>query len=51
VDKKILELIPKNEKISFTTLYLDLAKEYVINGYLHDEDTWRDMGRMGEFKV
>ncbi|MDR2971451.1 MAG: NTP transferase domain-containing protein [Bacteroidales bacterium] len=44
VNKKILELIPKNKKISFTPLYLDLAKEYVINGYLHDEDTWKDMG-------
>jgi NDP-sugar pyrophosphorylase family protein len=46
VDKKILDLIPKNEKISFTPLYLELAKEYVIRGYLHDEDTWRDVGRM-----
>ena len=46
VDKKILELIPKNEKISFTPLYLNLAKDYLIQGYLHDEDTWEDVGRI-----
>ena len=45
VDKKILDLIPKNEKISFTPLYLNLAKDYLIQGYLHDGDTWEDMGR------
>ena len=45
VDKKILDLIPNNEKISFTHLYLKLAKEYVIQGYLHDEDSWQDMGK------
>ena len=45
VDNKILDLIPKNEKISFTPLYLNLAKDYLIQGYLHDEDTWEDMGR------
>jgi hypothetical protein len=45
VDKKILDLKPKNEKISFTPLYLELAKNYHIQGYLHDEDTWKDMGK------
>jgi len=45
VDKKILDLIPKNEKISFTPLYIELAKNYHIQGYLHDEDTWEDMGK------
>ena len=44
VDKKILDYIPKNEKISFTPLYLELAKNHAIRGYLHDEDTWTDMG-------
>ena len=47
VNKKILDLIPKNEKISFTPLYVELAKNYIIKGYLHDEDTWWDMGRGG----
>jgi NDP-sugar pyrophosphorylase family protein len=44
VDKKILDFIPKNEKISFTPLYLELAKEHNIQGYLHDEDFWKDLG-------
>jgi NDP-sugar pyrophosphorylase family protein len=44
VNKKILDLIPKNEKISFTPLYLNLAKDYLIQGYLHDGDTWEDVG-------
>jgi len=46
VKKKILNLIPKNEKISFTPLYLDLAKKYHIQGYLHNKDTWKDVGKM-----
>lgn len=46
VDKKILDLIPNNEKISFTHLYLKLAKEHVIQGYLHDEDRWIDVGKL-----
>ena len=50
VDKKILELIPKNEKLSFTPLYLKLAKYYLIQGYLHNEDTWKDMGKMEAFE-
>jgi len=48
VDKKMLDFIPKNEKLSFTHLYLELAKKHVIHGYLHDEDTWRDMGKIEE---
>jgi len=47
VGKKIFDFIPKNEKISFTHLYLELAKNYLIQGYLHDEDTWEDMGKGG----
>jgi len=45
VDKKIFDYIPKNEKISFTPLYIELAKCYLIKGFLHDEDTWEDMGK------
>jgi NDP-sugar pyrophosphorylase family protein len=49
VNKKILDFIPENEKLSFTSLYLELAKTHCINGYLHDEDTWKDMGKVEEF--
>ena len=51
VDKKILDLIPKNEKMSFTSLYLKWANKYPIQGYLHDEDTWRDMGNVEAFST
>lgn len=50
VDKKIFDFIPKNEKISFTPLYLELAKNQTIRGYLHDEDTWGDLGKVDGFK-
>jgi len=50
VNKKILDFIPKNEKLSFTTLYLELAKNYHIQGYLHDEDTWKDLGKREDFR-
>ena len=50
VDKKIFEFIPKNEKISFTPLYLELAKKHLIQGYLHDEDSWKDMGKMNMYE-
>ena len=49
VDKKILDFIPKNEKISFTPLYLELAKNHVILGYFHDEDSWKDMGNVTKY--
>jgi NDP-sugar pyrophosphorylase family protein len=45
VDKKILDFIPKDEKISFTPLYLELAKNQLIKGFLHDNDTWMDFGK------
>jgi NDP-sugar pyrophosphorylase family protein len=51
VDKKILDFIPKNEKLSFTPLYLELAKEHHIQGYLHDEDTWMDVGRLDDVMI
>jgi NDP-sugar pyrophosphorylase family protein len=51
VDKKILDFIPKNEKISFTPLYLQLAKSHHIHGYLHDEDSWKDMGKIEELLI
>jgi NDP-sugar pyrophosphorylase family protein len=50
VNKKIFGFIPKNEKISFTSLYLELAKNYLIEGYLHDDNTWMDMGKIEDLK-
>jgi len=51
VDKKIMDFIPKNEKLSFTPLYLELAKDHFIQGYLHDEDEWRDLGKFKDLKI
>jgi NDP-sugar pyrophosphorylase family protein len=51
VDKKILEFIPRSEKMSFTPLYLELAKNHHIQGYLHDEDTWMDVGRLDDVMI
>ena len=51
VDKKILDFIPKNKKNSLTPLYLNLAKDYLIQGYLHDEDTWEDVGKFENYKL
>ena len=51
VDKKILDFIPQNEKISFTSFYMEMAKNYPIQGYLHDEDTWMDMGKIENLKI
>jgi NDP-sugar pyrophosphorylase family protein len=48
VDKKLFDFIPKNKKKSFTPLYLELAKEHFIQGYLHDDDSWKDMGKFEE---
>jgi len=50
VDKKIFDFIPKNQKISFTSFYLEEAKNHIINGYLHDEDTWMDMGKIMNYE-
>lgn len=49
VNKEMLDLIPENQKISFTPLYLELAKQYPIYGYLHNQDEWKDMGKLEDF--
>jgi len=46
VDKKIFNFIPKNEIISFTPLYLELAKNHIITGFLHNADSWQDVGKL-----
>jgi len=50
VNKKILDFIPKNEKISFANLYIELAKDHFISSFLHNEDTWKDVGKIEELK-
>lgn len=47
IKKGIIDLIPEG-KVSFTPLYLDLAKEYMICGYDHSDDEWMDFGKYDE---
>ncbi|MDL2308021.1 NTP transferase domain-containing protein [Bacteroidales bacterium OttesenSCG-928-B11] len=49
VKKEILNLIPEG-KLSFTPLYLDLAKNHPIRGYHHQQDEWMDFGKYEELK-
>lgn len=41
--------IPSVEKNSVTRFYLDEASGHRILGYIHDEDTWQDVGKFQEF--
>lgn len=50
VKKEILNLIPNQQKLSFTPLYLELAKKQSIYTYLHNQDAWKDMGKVEDFK-
>ncbi len=44
IDPKIFPLITEDEVFSLTSLYIRLAKNYLIKGYLDTESTWKDMG-------
>ena len=37
------------EKSSITRFYLDEAEKHRVLGYVHDEDTWQDVGKFQEF--
>lgn len=45
VSRDIFNHIPAGEKLSMTPLYLDLASKYLIQGYLHQDDEWMDVGK------
>lgn len=44
VQRRFLERIPVNEKISVIPIFLDLVKEGKIGGVLLDEGEWMDLG-------
>lgn len=50
VKKDILNFIPEQQKLSFTPLYLELAKKQSIYAYLHNQEAWKDMGKVEDFK-
>lgn len=45
VRRDILDHIPSGQKLSMTPLYLDLAAQHPIYGYLHQNDQWMDVGK------
>ncbi len=45
LDPKIFEFMPAKNKFSVIELYLNLAKENTILGYLDTQDFWLDLGR------
>lgn len=49
IKKELLDFIPSNEKKSLTPLYLELAKKHTILGYLHQQDSWMDVGRYEDY--
>jgi len=49
VKKELLNFIPSTEKKSLTPLYLELAENQSILGYLHQKDSWMDVGRYEDY--
>ena len=50
VRQDLISLIPDAEKQSITPIYLELAKTHNIKGFLHNEGSWRDMGKIEDFR-
>lgn len=49
IKNELINMIPEHLKLSFTPLYLELAKKQPIYTYLHNQDTWKDMGKIEDF--
>lgn len=50
VKREILDLIPSAEKQSITPIYVELARTHILKGFLHNEGSWKDMGKIEDFK-
>lgn len=50
VNKDILQFIPAHQKLSMTSLYLQLAENHKIQGFLHQQDEWHDVGKYEDWK-
>ncbi len=46
IDPKIFPLFRREGKFSIIDTYLDAAKEYLIQGYGHDDGLWLDVGKI-----
>ena len=51
VRQELIDLIPTAEKQSITPIYIELAKTHIIKGFLHNEGSWRDMGKIEDFTI
>jgi NDP-sugar pyrophosphorylase family protein len=50
VNPEIFGLMPVEERFSIIDLYLQLAKNHLIKGYVDDSDLWIDVGKPGELE-
>ena len=46
INPAIFELITEKDSFPITDLYLRLAKEHTIKGFVHDESFWMEFGRI-----
>jgi NDP-sugar pyrophosphorylase family protein len=46
INPVIFKFITEKDTFSMTDLYLRLAKEHVIKGFVHDESFWMEFGRI-----
>lgn len=49
IDRKVINKIPSVEKLSMVPFYVNHACEWHIQGYLHQQDEWFDVGKFSEF--
>ena len=49
VRRELIDLIPSAEKQSITPIYVDLARNHKLKGFLHNEGHWKDMGKIEDF--
>jgi len=49
MDPKVFTLFPKEKRFPLMPFYLELAKNYPVNLYRHDHDSWADMGKLESF--
>lgn len=50
VRRDLINLISTAEKQSITPIYVELAKTHLLKGFLHNEGSWRDMGKIEDFR-
>lgn len=49
VSHELINLISSAEKQSITPIYVDLARNHNLKGYMHNEGYWKDMGKIEDF--